>query len=39
MAYYSKGIKKFQRELNLPVSSFPDFNMIESAEDKKRKNR
>jgi hypothetical protein len=37
MLYYAEGIKKFQRELNLPVSSFPDLNMTESAEDKKKK--
>jgi hypothetical protein len=37
MVYYSEGIKKFQGELNLPVSSFPDVNMIESAEDIKEK--
>jgi len=28
MLYYSEGIQKFQKQLNLPVSSFPDLNMI-----------
>jgi hypothetical protein len=28
MEYYSKGIRKFQRELNISVSEFPQFGLV-----------
>jgi hypothetical protein len=37
MLFYSEGIKKFQRELNLPVSTFPELNRIESSHNKEKK--
>jgi hypothetical protein len=37
MAYYSEGIQKFQKQLNLPVSSFPDLNRIELSDKKEKK--
>jgi hypothetical protein len=28
MKYYAKGIRKFQRELNISVSEFPQFGLL-----------
>jgi hypothetical protein len=28
MKYYAKGIRKFQRELNISVSEFPQFDLL-----------
>jgi hypothetical protein len=37
MLYYSEGIKKFQKQLNLPVSNFQELDSIELSDKKEKK--